>query len=131
MGGDFYYLWFHIIITMETLQIVNTRAKVKEEFIAILEDKIHKEFLTDWAMGWMMDVAIDIAISKKQVDENMFENVFLLWRQKSLELADLVLTHDNDESHLYGGLDLTRMSPEVCQRWRTRFAQLSAELGIK
>ncbi len=115
---------------METLEIVNDRAALKKEFIATLESYIRKEFLRDWAMGWMLDIAIDTAIARKTREENMFRTVFILWREKCLELASLVLTQD-EESHLYGGLDLAKISPEVCQRWRNRFAQLSIELGIR
>ncbi len=115
---------------METLEIVNDRTTLKREFINTLESKLSKAFLFDWAMGWMLDIAIDTAIARKTPENDMFRTIFVLWREKSMELSTLVLTHDK-ESHLYGGLDLAKMSPEICQRWRNRFAQLSIELEIR
>jgi hypothetical protein len=116
---------------METNLVVNNKAEVKEEFIASLEQKINKQFLRDWAMGWMLDIAIDTAIARNTPEEKMFTVIFTIWREKCMELASFVLTHDDPESHLYAGIDLAKISPEICQKWRVRFAHLSNELGIK
>jgi hypothetical protein len=114
---------------METSAIVKGRIEVKRDFIKELEGKIRKEFLRDWAMGWMLDIAIDTVIARETPEEKMFTEVFIAWREKCLELASLV-TKVDEETHLYGGIDLTKISPEICQRWRTRFANLSEELAI-
>ena len=115
---------------METDTLVQSRTAIRRDFIKTLESKIKKEFLRDWAMGWMLDIAIDIVIEKNIPDDKIFSTVFSIWREKCLELADIVLKVDT-ETHLYGGIDMTKISPEICQRWRNRFAQLSTELRIK
>lgn len=115
--------------TMETAPLILDRTSVKSEFIAELESQIKKPFLFDWAMGWMLDVSIDEAIANKVPEHQLFKTIFRNWREKCLELSEVVLRVD-DDTHLYAGVDLTKISPEVCQRWRNRFAHLSIDMDI-
>lgn len=115
---------------METIEIVTNKHAIKEKFIADLEHKLHKEFLMDWAMGWVLDMVIDSVYGSKVRQDELFRTIFSTWRDKCLQLCIIVMDHNDDESHLYAGLDMTQLSEATCHAWRERFEHLSSQLKI-
>ncbi len=116
---------------METQLPANSRDAIREGFITTLESKLHKALLLDWALGRVLDMCIDEVIERQVPEAALFNTLFSLWREKCLKLCTLVKDHHDVESHMYMGIDLSKLSTDDCQRWRVRFGHFSEVLGIE
>lgn len=118
------------IKTMGAVRLITRQEDIKQQFIEDLELKINRAAMINWALGAVLDIAINEVIEHGAVEEDMFQVLFTKWREKCILLVSIIRAQNDDESHFFEGLDLRKLSLDDAHHIETKFAKLSEELGI-
>lgn len=116
---------------MGATEVISRQDEIKQQFIAAIESKLRRVLLLNWALGAVLDMAINDVIERKVPKEELFRSLFITWREKCRQLVEIARVHNDDESHFFEGLDMSQLSLDDCQNIKEKFARLSIELGIQ
>ena len=95
---------------MGTIKETSRQEEIKLQFIADIESKLKRVLLMNWALGAVLDLAINDVIERKIPKEELFKSLFITWREKCLHLVEIARVHNDDESHFFEGLDMSQLS---------------------